>query len=76
MEYTKDELMVLYQISAEIYDPQEIADILPDMNLEEVKAAMHGLREKDLIRTERKKLHVTHKGEDALKAHRKTALGL
>ncbi|GEM_PF-6072204 len=76
MEYTKDELMVLYQVSAEIYDPQEIADILPGLGLEEVKAAMHGLREKGLIRTERKKVHVTHKGEDALKANRKTALGL
>ncbi|MEE9405801.1 MAG: hypothetical protein V3V26_00145 [Candidatus Aenigmarchaeota archaeon] len=76
MSYTKDEMMVLYQINANIFNLQEIADILPDVNLEEVKAAMHGLRENGLIRKERKKMHLTQKGEEALKTHRKTALGL
>ncbi len=76
MSYTKDEMMVLYQINANIFNLQEIADILPDVNLEEVKKAIHSLRETGLIRTERKKMHLTHKGEETLKTHRKTALGL
>lgn len=73
---TKDEAMVLFQVQAGISDPEDIADILPEQDLKDVEEAMHSLREKGLIRTEKKRLHLTHNGEEALRAHHRTAIGL
>lgn len=73
---TRDEAMVLFQVQAGISDPEDIADILPEQELKDVQAAMHGLRDKGLIRTEKKRLRLTHNGEEALRAHRRTAIGL
>lgn len=75
-ELTRNEAMVLYQISAGISDPDEIADILPEQGPDDVRKALHGLKEKGLVRAEKRKNLPTHKGEEALKAHHRKAIGL
>ncbi len=73
---TKDEAMVLFQIQSGISDSQDIADILPDQDLQDVKKAVHGLKAHGMIRAERKNILVTHKGQEFLKTNRTKALGL
>jgi len=73
---TKADMMVLFQIDAGVTDPEDIADIVGGVRADEVKAAMHQLRELGLIRTEKKQMLVTEKGKEALQTHHKWALGL
>lgn len=68
---TKKEIQVLYQVDAAITDPHQIADILPKLELKDVKAALKGLRAKGLVRAGK----VTEEGKAALKRHQRWVFG-
>ena len=68
---TKNEVQVLYQFDYGITAPQEIADILPKLELKEVKETLKTLREKKLIRGQK----ATEEGKETLKKRHKWAFG-
>ena len=67
---TKNEVQVLYQFDYGVTAPEEIADILPKLELKEVKDALKVLRKKKLIRGEK----ATEERKETLKKHHKWAL--
>jgi predicted methyltransferase len=72
---TKHDIQVLYQLDAGIRSSQDISDI-SDMEVKEVKEAVRHLKELGLIKKDKKKVMVTEKGKEAIKTHKKWALGL
>jgi hypothetical protein len=72
---TKKDVEVLYQIDSDISDPVKIAEILPHLDLKDVRKTLTDLRKKGLIRTEEDRPVLTERGKKALKAHHKWIFG-
>ena len=72
---TKKDVEVLYQIDSDISDPARIAEILPHLDLKDVRKTLADLRKKGLIKTEEGRPVLTEKGKKALEAHHKWIFG-
>ena len=72
---TKKDTEVLYQIDSGIFDPVRIADILPHLDLKDVRETLADLRKKGLVKGRKGELLLTEKGREALESHRKWIFG-